>query len=205
MIAEYQRANPNIKLAGQPGEFWSYWTSWPPRQPAAKHPRHHSDGYGPYSRVRHSRRSSDLEKSGVDMSGFTEGTVDSGRINGVLVGVNAGINTPAILANPKIFEKAKMDLPDHYHLDLGPGVGGGSRDRLKSRCAVRSGSLSGRLMFGAYLRQNGKELFTRKGCGFEATRCPSLVRPHDQVPKGGRHWDAATGSAKKEAPAVASR
>ena len=54
----------------------------------------------------------DLEKNGADTSKFIEGTVDSGRINGQLVGVNAGINSAVIVANPKIFEKAKMDLPD---------------------------------------------------------------------------------------------
>ena len=47
----------------------------------------------------------------VDVSKFVEGTVDSGKINGKLVGVNAGINSALIFANPKVFEKAKMDLP----------------------------------------------------------------------------------------------
>ena len=41
-----------------------------------------------------------------------EGTVDSGKIDDKLVGVNAGINSAVIMANPKVFEDAKMDVPD---------------------------------------------------------------------------------------------
>ena len=53
-----------------------------------------------------------LDLSKVDVSKFTEGTVDSGKINDQLVGINAGVNSALIFANPAIFEKAKMDLPD---------------------------------------------------------------------------------------------
>ena len=53
-----------------------------------------------------------LDLAKVDVSKFTEGTVDSGKINDQLVGINAGVNSVIILGNPKIFEKAKVDVPD---------------------------------------------------------------------------------------------
>ena len=51
----------------------------------------------------------DLEANGADVSKFAEGTVDSGKIDGKLVGINAGINSLCITAAPDIFEKAKME------------------------------------------------------------------------------------------------
>ena len=110
MIAAYMAANPNVKISGQTGEFSELLgqAGHPDRRRPS--PRHHSDGYGLYLRVRHSRRSAGFED--VDMSKFVEGTVDSGKINDKLVGVNAGINSAVIMANPKVFEKAKMELPD---------------------------------------------------------------------------------------------
>ena len=53
-----------------------------------------------------------LDLAKVDVSKFSEGTVDSGKINDQLVGINAGVNSVIIFANPAIFEKAKMDVPD---------------------------------------------------------------------------------------------
>ena len=93
----------------------------------------------------------------VDTSKF-EGTVDSGKINDKLVGVNAGINSAVIVANPKIFEKAKMDVPDD-NLDLGP-----DDRRWQPRSPQKPESRSVWSTFGgqcsARSRQNGKELFT---------------------------------------------
>ncbi len=102
------------------------------------------------------------------MSKFVEGTVDSGKINDKLVGVNAGINSALIFANPKVFEKAKMELPDDktWTWDQMSEVAA----EVASKAGVPFGAASvmgSDALFGTFLRQNGKELFTPDGLGFE--------------------------------------
>jgi multiple sugar transport system substrate-binding protein len=109
-----------------------------------------------------------LDLKDVDVSKFAEGTVESGRINDTLVGINAGINSAIIFANPAVFEKAKMELPDDktWTWDQMSEVAA----EVASKAGVPFGiaSLVGSdPLFATFLRQNGKELFTPDGVGFE--------------------------------------
>ena len=93
-----------------------------------------------------------LDLKDVDVSKFVEGTVESGKINDKLVGVNAGINSALFFANPKIFEKAKMELPDDTTwtwdqlIEVGAEVaskagvtfGVAVADELRTQCSARS-------------------------------------------------------------------
>jgi multiple sugar transport system substrate-binding protein len=85
------------------------------------------------------------------------------------VGVNAGINTPTILASPKIFEQAKMEVPDDKTWTWEQ-----LRDVSAEVTAKAGGGIVGmspfvnEVFFNAFLRQNGKQLFTENGLGFEA-------------------------------------
>src|SRR5512133_3741165 len=110
MIDAYMKANPNVKISGQPGEFNSYWDKLATQTAGGTAPdiiqmdMLYIAEYG--------TRGALLDLGSIDTSKFVEGTVESGKINDKLVGVNAGINSALIFANPQIFEKAKMDLPD---------------------------------------------------------------------------------------------
>src|SRR5215212_9731783 len=109
-IDAYLKANPGVKISGQPGEFASYWDKLATQTAGGTAPdiiqmdMAYIAEYG--------SRGALLDLKDVDTSKFVEGTVESGKINDTLVGVNAGINSAIIFANPKVFEKAKMDLPD---------------------------------------------------------------------------------------------
>src|SRR5918992_664002 len=110
MIDAYMKANPNVKIEPQPGEGSSYWDKLATQTAGGKAPdiiqmdMNFIAEYG--------TRGALLDLKDVDVSKFVEGTVDSGRINDTLVGINAGINSALFFANPQVFEKAKMDLPD---------------------------------------------------------------------------------------------
>ena len=126
-----------------------------------------------------------LDLSKVDVSKFTEGTVDSGKINDQLVGINAGVNSALIFANPAIFEKAKMDLPDDTTWTWDSMI------EISAEVAAKAGVpfgivqvFAGDSMFSAFLRQNGKELFTAGRSGVRGRRRPGLVRPDGQGPEG---------------------
>jgi multiple sugar transport system substrate-binding protein len=166
MIAAYMAANPNVKISGQPGEFGSYWEKLATQTAGGTAPdiiqmdMAYIAEYG--------TRGALLDLAGVDVSKFAEGTVDSGKINDKLVGINAGINSAVIFANPKVFEKAKMDLPDDTTWTWDQLSEVAAEVASKAGVPVGVGDLVGSdPLFATFLRQNGKELFTPDGLGFE--------------------------------------
>jgi pectin-derived oligosaccharide transport system substrate-binding protein len=180
MIAAYQTANPNVKISGQPGEFNSYWDKLATQTAGGQAPdiiqmdMNYIAEYG--------TRGALLDLAGVDVSKFAEGTVDSGKINDKLVGINAGINSALIFANPKVFEKAKMDLPDDTTWTWDQLSEVAAEVASKAGVPVGVADLVGSdPLFATFLRQNGKELFTPDGLGFEAAEAQAW---YDLMVKG---------------------
>ena len=123
-----------------------------------------------------------LDLAKVDASKFVEGTVDSGKINGKLVGINAGINSALIFANPKVFEKAKMDLPDDKTWTWDQLIEVGAEVASKAGVSFGLASLMGSdALFGTFVRQHGKELFTENGLGFDVAEAQAW---YDLMVKG---------------------
>jgi multiple sugar transport system substrate-binding protein len=166
MIAAYTAANPNVKISGPTGDFSGYWDKLATQTAGGTAPdiiqmdMAYIAEYG--------TRGALLDLAGVDVSKFAEGTVDSGKINDKLVGVNAGINSAVIMANPTVFEKAKIELPDDktWTWDQLSEVAA----EVASKAGVPfglAGLVGSDAAFALLLRQNGKELFTPDGLGFE--------------------------------------
>jgi multiple sugar transport system substrate-binding protein len=167
MIAAYMAANPDVKISGQPGEFGSYWDKLATQTAGGTAPdiiqmdMAYIAEYG--------TRGALLDLGKVDVSKFVEGTVDSGKINNTLVGINAGINSALIFANPTVFEKAKVELPDDMTWTWDQMAEVGAEVASKAGVPFGMASLVGSdPLFATFLRQNGKELFTPNGLGFEA-------------------------------------
>jgi multiple sugar transport system substrate-binding protein len=163
------KANPNIKISAQQGEFNSYWDKLATQTAGGTAPDIIQMDMAYIAEYGKRGALLDLGKNGADTSKFVEGTVDSGKINGQLVGVNAGINSALIFADPKAFEKAKMDLPNDktWTWDQLSQVAA----EVASKAGVPIGIaqlFNSDAMFGAFVRQNGKELFTENGLGFDA-------------------------------------
>jgi multiple sugar transport system substrate-binding protein len=180
MIDAYVKANPNVKIEPQPGEGASYWDKLATQTAGGQAPdiiqmdMNFIAEYG--------SRGALLDLKDVDVSKFVEGTVDSGKINDTLVGINAGINSALIFANPKVFEKAKMDLPDDTTWTWD--------EMLEVAAAVASkagvpfgiaGLVNSDPLFATFLRQQGKELFKPDGLGFEAAEAQAW---YDLMVKG---------------------
>jgi len=165
-IDAYMKANPGVTISGQPGEFNTYWDKLATQTAGGNAPdiiqmdMNYISEYG--------SRGALLDLSKVDVSKFVEGTVDSGKINGKLVGINAGINSALIFANPKVFEKAKMDLPDDKTWTWDQLIEVGAEVASKAGVSFGVASLMGSdALFGTFVRQHGKELFTENGLGFD--------------------------------------
>jgi multiple sugar transport system substrate-binding protein len=166
MIAEYMKANPDVKIEAQPGEFSSYWDKLATQTAGGQAPdiiqmdMNYISEYG--------SRGALLDLKDVDTSKFVEGTVESGRINDKLVGINAGINSALFFANPKVFEKAKMDLPDDTTWTWDQMIEVGAEVAAKAGVPIGAAEVFGHdAAFGTFVRQNGKELFTPDGLGFD--------------------------------------
>ena len=165
MIDAYMKANPDVQISPQPGEFSSYWDKLATQTAGGTAPdiiqmdMNYISEYG--------SRGALLDLGSVDTSKFVEGTVDSGRIDGKLVGINAGINSALIFVDPKIFDKAKMDLPSDTTWTWEEMMEVGAEVASKAKVPFGLAGLVGSdALFGTWVRQQGKELFTEEGIGF---------------------------------------
>jgi multiple sugar transport system substrate-binding protein len=165
-IDAFVKANPNLKITGQPGSFDSYWDKLATQTAGGTAPdiiqmdMAYIAEYG--------TRGALLDLGKVDVSKFVQGTVDSGKINDKLVGVNAGINSALFFGNPKVFEKAKMDLPDDTTWTWDQLIEVGAEVASKAGVPFGIASLMGSdPLFATFLRQQGKQLFTPDGLGFD--------------------------------------
>jgi multiple sugar transport system substrate-binding protein len=180
MIDAYMKANPNVAITGQPGDFTSYWDKLATQTAGGQAPdiiqmdMLYIAEYG--------TRGALLDLGSVDTSKFVEGTVDSGKINGKLVGVNAGINSALIFASPKVFEKAKMNMPDDKTWTWDQLIEIGAEVASKAGVPFGVASLlQSDALFGTFVRQHGKELFTENGLGFDV---PEAQAWYDYLLKG---------------------
>src|SRR5215203_6233557 len=179
-IAAFQKANPNVTLKGQTSDFSGYWDKLATQTAGGNAPdiiqmdMAYLSEYG--------SRGALLDLKDVDVSKFVEGTVDSGKINDTLVGVNAGINSALFFASPKVFEKAKMDLPDDTTWTWDSMIEVGAEVASKADVPFGVAALiNADAMFGTFVRQHGKELFTPDGLGFEAAEAQAW---YDWLAKG---------------------
>jgi pectin-derived oligosaccharide transport system substrate-binding protein len=167
-IAAYTKAHPNVKVSQQPGEFATYWDKLATQTAGNKAPDIIQMDMAYIAEYGKRHALLDLEKYGADTSKFVQGSVDSGRIDGKLVGVNAGINTPVILVNPAIFAKAKMPVPDDMTWTWDQMKQTGAEITAKAgNGIVGMQSPFVDAMLSAFLRQHGKQLFTSDGLGFD--------------------------------------
>ena len=169
-IAAYSTANPNVSISPQPGEWASYWDKLATQTAGGTSPDMIQMDMAYISEYGDRGALLDLEKYGADTSKFSEGTVDSGRIGGTLYGINAGINTPTILANPAAFKAAGVDMPDDstWTWDEAMQISAEITSKTKGKIVGIAAFVSNDALFSAWLRQQGKELFVDKGLGFEA-------------------------------------
>ena len=168
-IAAYTTANPGVTISPQPGEFASYWDRLATQTAGKTMPDviQHEVGY----LSEYAQRGSllELEKYGLDLSKFAQGTTDSGQVQGTLYGVNAGLNTPILMASPAVFEEAGVELPDDttWTWEDALEVAAQLTSRTGGKVYGMTTFFGSDAYFGAYVRQDGKELFTENGLGFE--------------------------------------
>ena len=183
-IDAYLKAHPDVKITGQPGDFASYWDKLATQTAGGTAPDIIQMDMAYIAEYGH--RGALLDLSGVVTTKFVEGTVDSGKIDGKLVGINAGINSLVIMANPTLFEKAKVDVPDDTTWTWDSMMDVAAEVAQKTEVAFGlAGMIGSDAGLGTWLRQQGKELFTANGLGFDVSDAQGWLEAMVKYQKAG--------------------
>ena len=159
----YVEQNPGITIQATPSEFGAYWDRLATQTAGGDMPDvlQMADGFMSEYGSRGSLL--DLEPY-VDTSKFAPGTVDVGRVDGTLVGINLGINTPTIMCNTGVLEAAGVAMPDDKtwtwedYRTLSAEISAGTPEGTYGSA---SPGTEGPLR--SWVRQNGGELFLESG------------------------------------------
>ncbi len=170
MIEAFMKANPTITVKGEPGEWNSYWDKLATQVAGNQAPDviqmsiNYVREYGDRAALM------DLNAAKVRTDRFAPGANDSGMVKGKLLAVNAGVNTPVIVANPAVFAAAKMELPDdktwtwQTYKEIAAKLTAASP---KGTYGSSSFWTTTETMFDAWLRQQGKSIYGDSALGFQ--------------------------------------
>jgi len=113
-IAEFEAANPNIKVKPEYGDISGYFDKLATQMAANDAPDVITMG-GAYP-AEYANRGAllDLTKvqGSLDLSKIDQGALENGQVKGKQYGVSTGANALAIVVNPAVFKAAGVPLPD---------------------------------------------------------------------------------------------
>jgi multiple sugar transport system substrate-binding protein len=165
VIDLFEKKHTNITITGEFADFGTYW----PRLAISV-----AGGDAPdimqfeeqFLREYSSRGAlADLGELDIDTSAYADAILQTGTTAEGLVSLSAGVITPAIVANPKLFEAAGIDIPDDATWTWDDYA---EASRLISESDPGSVWGSEQLMFetsllNVYTRQNGEATYTEDG------------------------------------------
>ncbi len=176
VIADYMKLHPNVTINGEPGEWATYWDKLSTQVAGNSAPdiiQMDEQYIRDYSK---NGVLADLSKLPIDTTKFAKGLVATGTIGGKVTALCAGMNALSIVANPALFTKAGIDLPDDKTWTW---------DSLKTLAAQFNakdpntyginGGLFGDSVARVWMFQKGKALFTETGFGWEPADMQSLL------------------------------
>lgn len=193
MIELYKKAHAGVTVSPEPSVWGSYWDRLA-TQVAAKDEPDVINMDGKYLAEYAGRGVlADLEKTaGLDLSGVAAADLDAGRIDGKLYALSTGSNAFVVLANPEVFAKAGVDLPDdrtwtwqQYH-DLATKIA----QQAKGTFGTSGGGSYADLTI--FLRQNGEDLFgDADGLGYTDATLAKWYDVHLQLQESGATLSAS--------------
>ncbi|MET9273812.1 sugar ABC transporter substrate-binding protein [Kribbella sp. NPDC003557] len=166
VIDAYQKDHPNVTIKGEFGEWSGYWDKLATTVAAndapdiiqmdEKYLREYADRGALL----------DLKKAqGLDTGKFEPDTLGAGEFDGGLYGLNAGINSFAVVVNPAAFKTAGVAIPDDTTWTWD------DFSRIAAEITTKSGGkVTGTGPLGTneaglnlWARQNGESLWTKDG------------------------------------------
>ncbi|WP_181419715.1 ABC transporter substrate-binding protein [Arthrobacter psychrolactophilus] len=171
-IAAFEAENPGIKVKAEYGDWSGYWDKLATQTAGNDAPDvlQMDEKYI----AEYSSRGAllDLSKYKVDTTNLVADVLKAGKSDAGLTGIPAGINAATIIANPKVFKDAGVELPNDStwtwedYKRISAEVTKGSPDGVTGSTAYSADQAS----LNVWLRQNGKDFFATDGkLGFAPT------------------------------------
>lgn len=166
VIDQYQKDHPNVTIKGEFGEWSGYWDKLATTVAAndapdiiqmdEKYLREYADRGALL----------DLKKAeGLDTAKFEPDTLGAGEFDGGLYGLNAGINSFAVVVNPAAFKTAGVAIPDDKTWTWDDFARIAAEITTKTGGKITGAGTLGTNEAGLNLwaRQNGESLWTKDG------------------------------------------
>jgi multiple sugar transport system substrate-binding protein len=171
----FTAANPNIQLTVENSEWGSYWEKLATTTAANDAPDviQMDESYIAAYGTRGALLDLDTVKDSLDLSEMDPKVLDTGKVNGTLVGAPIGVANFSIAVNPKVLEKAGVAMPDDktWTWDDLAEISAQVTEKLGSEGIYGLDNFgTGAAELGAWTRQRGEEVWPTGGPGVsEAT------------------------------------
>ncbi|HZA04400.1 MAG TPA: extracellular solute-binding protein [Propionibacteriaceae bacterium] len=171
----FTAANPNIQLTIENSEWGSYWEKLATTTAANDAPDviQMDESYIAAYGARGALLDLDTAKDNLDLSAMDPKVLDTGKVEGTLVGAPIGVANFSVAVNPSVLEKAGVSMPDDktWTWDELAQTAAQVSEKLGSEGVWgldNFGTGAGEL--GAWTRQRGEEVWPTSGPGIsEAT------------------------------------
>ncbi|MFJ4168773.1 ABC transporter substrate-binding protein [Paenarthrobacter sp. NPDC089714] len=165
-IAEFEAANPNIKVKPEYGDIGGYFDKLATQVAANDAPDVITMG-GAYP-AEYANRGALLDLSKVngslDLSKLDQGALENGQVKGTQYGVSTGANALAIVVNPAVFQAAGVSLPDDSKWSWDDFARIASDITSKSpKGTYGTATVLTHDSLDAFARQRGQSLYTQEG------------------------------------------
>lgn len=164
-IAAFEAENPGIKVKAEYGDWSGYWDKLATQTAGNDAPDvlQMDEKYI----AEYSSRGAllDLSKYKVDTTNLVADVLKAGKSDAGLTGIPAGINAATIIANPKVFKDAGVELPDDQTWTWEDYKRISAEITAKSAAGITGSTAysADQASLNVWLRQNGKDFFAADG------------------------------------------
>ncbi|RAV12493.1 ABC transporter substrate-binding protein [Paenibacillus contaminans] len=162
----FQKKYPNIKVTPEFTGWDGYWDKLSVQISGGNAPDVIQMSYAYLSDYVNRQAMLDLTGQGIGFDGIEDSTLSTGKLNGKLYAVPAGISSYAMLYDPAMLEKANIKLPEQPTWDDYEKMGQQIKDKLGREGIVlmdESGNID---ILNLYVRQKGMAFFSGNKLGF---------------------------------------
>ncbi|KAA9089623.1 ABC transporter substrate-binding protein [Microbacterium radiodurans] len=192
-IALFEKAHPNITVAGEPSEYNGYYDKLATQVAGGGAPDAIQITYDALPLYVSKNAIADISAD-IDQDTFAAGALDAGIIDGKLYALPTGVGARGIIVNPAVFEAAGIPIPDDSswtwdeYIDIAAQVSAASPSGTYGSAQITNDQS---LM--AFARQKGEDLYTADGeFGVSEKTAQSFFEFAKELQSTGASPDAST-------------
>jgi multiple sugar transport system substrate-binding protein len=169
-VDAFTAANPNIKVNVENSEWTAYWDKLATMTAGRNAPDviQMDESYIAAYGSRNALLNLDKVKDSLDLSGMNPRVLETGKVDGTLVGAPIGVANFSVAVNPQLLQKAGVSMPDDktWTWDQLATTAAQVTQKLGSQGVYGlDGFGTGAAELGAWARQRGEEVWPTQGPG----------------------------------------